>query len=110
MEGSSGLNDPRFAVSNFYIGSMDSILMEDGTLSPELSMLIFFGASAICGYLLAVLAQASRRIPPGPWSWPLVGSINLLDEDFYLKLGELGKQYGEIFSINLGSRLVNIQI
>ncbi|KAI3970048.1 hypothetical protein MKX01_015586 [Papaver californicum] len=48
----------------------------------------------------------SRRLPPGPPCWPLIG--NLLDIGYHCKaphkrLVELGKKYGPIFTIRIGA-------
>lgn len=49
---------------------------------------------------------SQRNIPPGPWGLPLVGYIPYMGEKPELTLTKLGKKYGNIFSLQLGSRLV----
>ena len=43
-----------------------------------------------------------RRYPKGPFPLPLVGNLFMLSKKTYLDFIELGKQYGDVFSISLG--------
>lgn len=57
--------------------------------------------------LLTVYYYIKRRknYPPGPWiSYPIIGSLNLLDPvKPYITLTELGKKYGPIYGLQMGS-------
>ena len=43
-----------------------------------------------------------RKYPPGPFPLPLIGNLLLLSKDPHLDFIELGKKYGDIFSISFG--------
>ncbi|XP_035699676.1 cytochrome P450 1A1-like [Branchiostoma floridae] len=44
------------------------------------------------------------RMPPGPFFWPIIGNLFLFGGQFYLTFIELGKKYGDVFSLKLGMR------
>nr|XP_056712809.1 cytochrome P450 2K1-like [Euleptes europaea] len=50
--------------------------------------------------------NASRRdLPPGPRPWPLIGNLHLVDlKRPYRTMYKLSKQYGPVFSFQLGSQ------
>ncbi|XP_029110465.1 cytochrome P450 2J2-like [Scleropages formosus] len=52
--------------------------------------------------------KAPKNFPPGPpWSLPFVGDLFRIDSDrIHLQMAEFAKQYGNIFSIRLGQRMV----
>jgi len=46
-----------------------------------------------------------QTLPPGPRGLPFIGNLHLLESStLCLKLSELSKKYGDIFSLQLGSR------
>ncbi|KFM67323.1 Cytochrome P450 2J2, partial [Stegodyphus mimosarum] len=47
-----------------------------------------------------------RNFPPGPIGLPVVGYLPFLTKNAHLKLTDLGKKYGEVFSLQLGSKPV----
>jgi cytochrome P450 family 307 subfamily A len=66
-------------------------------------------AVVLLGLLVAVVRGDSKTLegkrPPGPKPWPIIGSLHLLGqcESPFIALTDLGKMYGEIFSITLGT-------
>ncbi|GBN12796.1 Cytochrome P450 2J2 [Araneus ventricosus] len=63
----------------------------------------------ICAFFLAyAIALFIRKIrsnfPPGPIGLPIVGYLPFLSEDLHLDFSELGKKYGDVFSVRLGSQ------
>lgn len=66
-------------------------------------------AAALLGLLVALLRGDSKtqhaKRPPGPKPWPILGSLHLLGqcESPFEALTEVGKMYGEIYSITLGT-------
>ncbi|XP_078657794.1 cytochrome P450 1A1-like [Branchiostoma floridae x Branchiostoma belcheri] len=44
------------------------------------------------------------RMPPGPFFWPIIGNLLMFGGQFYLTFVELGKKYGDVFSLKLGMR------
>ena len=50
---------------------------------------------------------ANRNLPPGPFPFPIIGNAHKLAADSrHLDLMELEKQYGKVFRLYLGSKLV----
>ncbi|OTF79475.1 cytochrome P450-like protein [Euroglyphus maynei] len=45
-------------------------------------------------------------LPPGPYGMPLLGYLPFVGYDFHLRLTELGKKYGSIYQIYLGTKRV----
>uniref|UniRef100_A0A8C9SE04 Cytochrome P450 2J2-like n=1 Tax=Scleropages formosus TaxID=113540 RepID=A0A8C9SE04_SCLFO len=52
--------------------------------------------------------KAPKNFPPGPpWSLPFVGDLFRIDLDrIHLQMAEFAKQYGKIFSVRVGQRIV----
>nr|QGP73852.1 cytochrome P450 monooxygenase CYP18A1 [Liriomyza trifolii]UPO37783.1 cytochrome P450 18a1 [Liriomyza trifolii] len=46
-----------------------------------------------------------RRLPPGPWGFPVIGYLLFLGSEKHLCFMELAKQYGSLFSTRLGNQL-----
>ncbi|XP_060118466.1 cytochrome P450 2K6-like isoform X2 [Heteronotia binoei] len=47
--------------------------------------------------------SSSRKLPPGPWPLPLIGNLHLLDlKRPYNTMLKFSKQYGPVYSIQLG--------
>ncbi|KAG4069821.1 hypothetical protein HA402_006836 [Bradysia odoriphaga] len=44
-----------------------------------------------------------KHFPPGPNGIPILGYLPFLGSDSYASIGEIGKKFGDIFSIKLGS-------
>ena len=49
-----------------------------------------------------------RKYPKGPFPLPLIGNLSSLSEKPYLDFIELGKVYGDVFSVSFGE-LTKIQ-
>lgn len=43
--------------------------------------------------------RSSRRLPPGPFAWPIVGNLRLFQKDpqGYKKFSDLAEKYGNIY-------------
>ncbi|KAF8786753.1 Cytochrome P450 2J2 like protein [Argiope bruennichi] len=61
---------------------------------------VFFLAYAIAMFI----KKLRSNFPPGPVGLPIVGYSPFLSEDLYLDFVELGKKYGDVFSVRLGSQ------
>ncbi|PHT97020.1 Geraniol 8-hydroxylase [Capsicum chinense] len=54
-------------------------------------------------YTLAKLSsRGSKRLPPGPSPWPIIGNFHLLGAKPHVSLANLAKNYGPIMSLKLG--------
>ncbi|KAK7380688.1 hypothetical protein VNO78_33203 [Psophocarpus tetragonolobus] len=59
-------------------------------------------------YSLKLLLQTRtfKNLPPGPFSFPIIGNIHQLKHPFHHTFHGLSQKYGQIFSLWFGSRLV----
>ncbi|XP_070570909.1 steroid 17-alpha-hydroxylase/17,20 lyase-like [Ptychodera flava] len=64
-----------------------------------------FIAVLLIVFLSAWSVYRPTGMPPGPRGYPVVGSLFSLSENMHLDFIELGKKYGDIFTIKLGSSL-----
>ncbi|GIX83791.1 cytochrome P450 2J2 [Caerostris darwini] len=67
----------------------------------------------ICGFLVAyfigiLIKRVRSNFPPGPTGLPLLGYLPFLTENLHLDLIELGKKYGDVFSVSLGTNTIVI--
>jgi cytochrome P450 family 307 subfamily A len=66
-------------------------------------------AVVLLGLLVALVRDDSKtkdvKRPPGPKPWPILGSVHLLGRSGspFVAFTELGKMYGDIYSITLGT-------
>ncbi|XP_078407105.1 cytochrome P450 2U1 isoform X2 [Cetorhinus maximus] len=75
-------------------------------------VLLALAALLLTRYLLKRRARVRHRLPPGPPCWPLIGTLPSWRRGSgaqlppHLQLTALGKAYGDICSLHLGSRLL----
>lgn len=55
--------------------------------------------------LFETWSNRKLKLPPGPYGIPLLGYIPFLGRQTHLKLTELGKKYGSVFSMQMGKHL-----
>ena len=65
----------------------------------------------ILGVILVTLVinhfTANENLPPGPFPFPIIGNAHkLVGDSRHVNLRELEKQYGKVFRLYLGSKLV----
>ncbi|XP_077345177.1 cytochrome P450 2K1-like [Lithobates pipiens] len=62
-------------------------------------------------YILIILKKWNKdngkTFPPGPWALPLIGNLHIMDlKKPHFTYLELAKKYGEVFSVQLGTRKI----
>lgn len=74
----------------------------------DLSTGIVFLLVGILTYLIAETVGRTPGTPPGPALWPIVGNIPLIirSKDLIEAFRDIRKQYGDIFSLKLGSQFI----
>lgn len=66
----------------------------------------------LCSLLLVLLSAYGllknyfSKLPPGPWGLPIIGACFRISKNAHLDFTNMAKQYGDIFSLMLGNRLV----
>ena len=82
----------------------------DRLVSDNLVSVLVFAATVLVVALLFANRRLRRRynIPNGPPALPFFGNVLSLksDEEFLNQLIDFGKQYGPVYSLNLGRKLV----
>ncbi|XP_061093817.1 cytochrome P450 2J2-like [Conger conger] len=67
--------------------------------------LIFIAVFLTLTYILK--RRSPKKLPPGPWSLPFIGDILRIDATkIHFQLAKFAEQYGDIFTIHLGTRIV----
>ncbi|XP_066297774.1 cytochrome P450 1A1-like [Branchiostoma lanceolatum] len=67
-----------------------------------MTLLVGLTTLVLVSWVLDIIKR--RRMPPGPFFWPIIGNLFLFGGQFYLTFLELGKKYGDVFSLKLGMR------
>ncbi|KAI3708129.1 hypothetical protein L2E82_37209 [Cichorium intybus] len=55
-------------------------------------------------YALTIYGRRNSRLPPGPYPFPIIGSLLKLGDKPHRSLASLSKRYGPLMSLKLGSR------
>ncbi|PRD21179.1 UNVERIFIED_CONTAM: Cyp18a1 [Trichonephila clavipes] len=76
------------------------------TITSVLGTLAVFLASFFAARKWILYSKTTLPEPPGPRCLPIFGYLLQLKEDCHLKLTQLGKEYGSIYQIFLGSKRV----
>ena len=50
--------------------------------------------------------QENTGLPPGPFSWPVIGNLHLLGNKPHQRLTELAKTFGDVYRLQMGTRRV----
>ncbi|XP_070182567.1 cytochrome P450 1A1-like, partial [Littorina saxatilis] len=48
----------------------------------------------------------NRKLPPGPWAWPVIGHLNYLLTNPHFKLSHFRDVYGDVYQLQCGGRRV----
>ncbi|XP_009794425.1 geraniol 8-hydroxylase-like [Nicotiana tabacum] len=65
-------------------------------------ILYVLGSIFTCSLLFVLPKIHSKKLPPGPTPWPIIGNLHLLGAKPHKSLANLAKIYGPIMSLKLG--------
>ncbi|KAL7591256.1 hypothetical protein Lser_V15G31714 [Lactuca serriola] len=68
---------------------------------------LFLSLSCLSIFIYAVIITSlhnSRRLPPGPHPFPIIGNLLILGDKPYQTLSTLSKRYGPLMSLKLGTK------
>ncbi|XP_015919915.1 cytochrome P450 2J6-like [Parasteatoda tepidariorum] len=74
-----------------------------GDLGLKSEIIIGVIVLAVVYLITTAIRRHGKKYPPGPYGLPLFGYAPFLTEKPYLKFIEISKQYGDIFSISMGT-------
>lgn len=85
----------KLLVRQFKTNDMQHLLMVFITILTAISFLQW----------LVNLYRELRKLPPGPWGFPVIGYLLFMGNEKHTRFMELAKTYGSLFSTRLGSQL-----
>ncbi|GLJ22384.1 hypothetical protein SUGI_0421360 [Cryptomeria japonica] len=88
------------SLSGFPASLNATIVIKEGVYAPALAT-----ACALIVFLWVLHRKITLglRLPPGPFAWPIIGNLNQLRKLPHRDLDKLGKKYGPIMMLKLGS-------
>ncbi|XP_017775403.1 PREDICTED: cytochrome P450 18a1 [Nicrophorus vespilloides] len=69
------------------------------------NVLLVFVSVLMIVRILQILSE-EKKLPPGPWGLPIIGSMPFLKGDLHLYYRDLAHKYGTLFSMRIGSQLM----
>ncbi|KAJ8317192.1 hypothetical protein KUTeg_005096 [Tegillarca granosa] len=66
------------------------------------SVLVVFVLTLVVSFLIQNIIRR-RRMPPGPWGFPIIGHLPLIGDSPFKTFKDMAGQYGDIFMIKMGS-------
>ncbi|XP_035692181.1 cytochrome P450 2J6-like [Branchiostoma floridae] len=99
-KGNSPRRENYTQLTMFLAFAMNVVKVVAGVLdiSTVLVLLVSFLATAV------LLGRLKRpRLPPGPRAWPVIGNLPSLTKQPHLKFTEWRQQYGDVYTVRMGS-------
>ena len=74
----------------------------------DTSLLLEFAAATLLFFITrffirSLLPKPSRKLPPGPKGWPLLGTLPLLGNMPHVALAKMAKRYGPVMFLKMGT-------
>ncbi|KAI3800475.1 hypothetical protein L1987_28566 [Smallanthus sonchifolius] len=69
-----------------------------------LTLSFLFSFILTVAFAITITGRRNSRLPPGPFPFPIIGSLLLLGDKPHHSLAKLSKRYGPLMSLKLGSR------
>lgn len=69
-------------------------------------ILLFVFVVVLSVFRAVQILWENRKVPPGPWGFPIIGYLPLMKGDSHLQYKDLARKYGTMFSTRLGNQLV----
>lgn len=68
-----------------------------------MALVLILAALISIALFLYLKERRPKNFPPGPNGYPIVGYLPFLGPEGYADIGKIGKKYGDIFSLKMGS-------
>ncbi|XP_034688483.1 flavonoid 3',5'-hydroxylase 2-like [Vitis riparia] len=77
-------------------------------MAIDTSLLLEFAAATLLFFITrffirSLLPKPSRKLPPGPRGWPLLGALPLLGNMPHVALAKMAKRYGPVMFLKMGT-------
>ena len=77
-------------------------------MAIDTSLLLEFAAATLLFFITrffirSLLPKSSRKLPPGPRGWPLLGALPLLGNMPHVALAKMAKRYGPVMFLKMGT-------
>ncbi|GLJ49899.1 hypothetical protein SUGI_1060730 [Cryptomeria japonica] len=73
-----------------------SVLIDQAPTTMAVTILVML-------LIFYIFSRQRRRLPPGPFPWPIVGNLLQMGELVHRSLHDISKKYGPIASLKLSS-------
>lgn len=71
--------------------------------TQDITSILSLSAIALMVYYLITFYKHIKKLPPGPWGYPILGQIKSINMEFHLFLLEQMKKFGKVISLKMGN-------